>query len=101
MECFYKNMKKEDFIKKINVYNSRFDLRFFLLNTLSQLIFNGWWHCICNEDRNEKNKCTIGKIQMIFFDFENDLDKNMFDEEFLYDYNTKLKHHLLELSKKK
>ena len=34
---------------------------------------------------------------MIFYYFEDDLEKNMFDELFLKDYNEKLYHHLIEL----
>ena len=34
---------------------------------------------------------------MILTDFEKDLSKNMLNEEFLCNYNTKLKHYLLEL----
>ena len=87
--------EKGKFYKKITIFNSRFDLRYFLLNTLSQLIFNGWWHCVCGE--KEEKKCTICKLQIIFNNSEEDLNKNMFDEEFLYDYNTRLKYHLIEL----
>ena len=92
-------MKKEEFIKKLTVFNSRFYLRFFLLNTLSQIMYNGWWNCICNEEKEEKQKekCTICKIQIIFTDFENDLEENMFDEEFLNDCNSKLCYHVMEL----
>ena len=34
---------------------------------------------------------------MIFYDFEDDLEKNMFDELFLKDFNEKLYHHSMEL----
>ena len=34
---------------------------------------------------------------MIFYYFEDDSEKNMFDELFLKDYNEKLYHHLIEL----
>ena len=55
---------------------------------------------LCLWGKEEKNeKCTVCKIQMIFNNFKEDLTKNMFDEEFLYDYNTKLKYHLIELFK--
>ena len=65
--------------------------------------------------RRQKNeKSVICKIGIIFTDFEEDLSKItfgedflynyniklskiMFDEEFLYNYNTKLSYHLLEL----
>ena len=53
---------------------------------------------MCLWEKEEKNeKCTICKLQMIFNNFEEDLNKNMFDEEFLYDYNTRLKYNLIEL----
>lgn len=41
--------EKRRFRGKITKFNSRFDLRFFLLNTLSQILYNRWWHCVCGE----------------------------------------------------
>ena len=47
--------------------------------------------------KKQRGKCTICKIPMIFYDFKDDLEKNMFIELFLKDYNEKWYHHLMEL----
>ena len=37
MKCAYKNLTKEQYVHKIATFATRFDLRYFLINTLSQL----------------------------------------------------------------
>ena len=55
--------------------------------------------CLWRGERGKKQrgKCTICKIPMIFYDFKDDLEKYMFIELFLKDYNEKWYHHLMEL----
>ena len=90
MECAYKNLTKEEYKHRITTFTARFHLRFFLLDTLSQIIYNGWYHCVCHEKKTKNEKCVICKIGIIFTDFEEDLSKITFDEDFLYNYNIKL-----------
>ena len=53
--------------------------------------------------KNKKNgaMCLICKLPMTFSDFERDLDKNMFDLEFLNQYQAKLYFHLNQLFNEK
>ena len=49
-------MTKEEFNKKTCQYKKRFDLYYFLLNTLSLIKYNSYYYCFCNEKKLEKTK---------------------------------------------
>ena len=93
MECKHKYLTKEQFDKETCQFKNRFDLYYFLLNTLSLITYNGYYYCFCGEEKFFKKKqerCFICQITIIFSDFESDLSKNMFNENFLKDYQSKL-----------
>ena len=70
-----------------------------MYQSLSLLLktFHGTKRISCKIQQKINRYVQLCKIQMIFYDFEDDLEKNMFDELFLKDYNEKLYHHLMEL----
>ena len=70
-----------------------------MYQSLSLLLktFHGTKRISCKIQRKINRCVQLCKMQMIFYDFEDDLEKNMFDELFLKDYNEKLYHHLMEL----
>ena len=70
---------------------TRYELVYFILNSLHNIVNNGYYCCYCEE----KRKCKI--FSVIFFAFEKDAQKNMFDVTFLFWYYTKLCNELLHL----
>ena len=76
-------MSKDQFKKEIseNQKKSRYDLVYFILNTLHLIVSNGYWYCYCSKEN--ENKCKLCTIPIIFFDFEQDIDKNMFNLGFI------------------
>ena len=53
MECEHKHMTKEEFDKETCQFKNRFDLYYFLLNTLLLIMYNGYYYCFCNEEKLE------------------------------------------------
>ena len=53
---------------------TRYQLVYFLLNTLHKIVSAGSYYCHCDEE-----KCKICTIPVIFIDFEIDVEKNIFD----------------------
>ena len=93
-------MNKNEFEKEIleNPERTRYDLVYFILNTFHLIVSNGYWYCYCNNENEKKIKlCTIPTI---FFDFESDIDKNMFNISFLNFYHSRLCHELSQLMMK-
>ena len=86
-------MSKDQFKKEISESpkKSRYDLVYFILNNLLHLIVSsGYWYCYCS-------KCKLCTIPTIFFNFEQDIDKNMFNLGFLKFYHSKLCYELRQL----
>ena len=78
-----------------NPHKASFDLVYFILNTLNLIQSNGYWYCYCNEENDKK--CILCTIPTNFYDFENDVDKKMFNIDFLKFYHSKLCHELRRL----
>lgn len=72
---------------------TRYEIVYFILNTLHNIVNSGGYYCYCSNT----DKCKVCAIPMIFVDFKIDVEKNMFDINFLFNYYTKLFHELLEL----
>lgn len=100
MDCNHEKMTKEEFfLKKCLVLNQDL-ICIFSFSTLSQITYNGWLWCYCGEKIKEPEKkevCLICKIPTLFANFENELSNNMFDVNFLNDYNLKLRCNLVQL----
>ena len=61
---------------------------FFILNALHQIQSSGYLYCYCNEEK--KLKCQLCVIPTTFFEFLKDIEKNMFNLDFLHSYYPKL-----------
>ena len=94
----YENITDEEFKNHLLVVKdkTRFELVYFILNTLHDIVNSGYWYCHC---QNCKGKCQMCKTPKIFTDFVNDIDNNIFDYEFLYFYYTRFTKELLKLIK--
>ena len=91
MECpCHYPMTKDEFKKEILIgqKKSRFDVIFFVLNTLHQIQSSGYLYCYCDEKK--KLKCQLCGIPTILLEFEKDTEKNMFDLDLLHFYYSKL-----------
>ena len=75
MECTHTRTNKEEFNQKITIFNSRYDLYFFLMNMLLLIQNNGFYYCY-----SRIKKCQICNINDHFVHFEHDLRKNIFNE---------------------
>ena len=54
--CKHQKMDKEDFMENISDFDSRFELFFFILNTLLHTMHNGWWWYYCKRKKGaQKN----------------------------------------------
>ena len=60
MECkHHRNMTEEQFDNETCKFKNRFDLYYFLLNTLSFITYNGYYYCFCGEKKFKKKKKKI------------------------------------------
>ena len=66
------------------------------LNTLHNIEKSSFWYYYCEHLENGI-KCKMCSIPIILSDFEKDVERNLFDVNFLFNYYTKLWHELLEL----
>ena len=91
----YKNMTREEFEKVflLEKEKTRFELVYFILNTLNHLLNTDCYYCYCQR----KGCCQICKIPNIFLNFERGIDKRMFNFNFLNQYYDRLTHELLKL----
>ena len=96
MECEHKEMSKQQFNKKICCFKSRYDLYFFLMNTLLQIECDGEKHCFCDTLENEE-KCQLCVIPIFFCNFEKDLNNNKMNAQYLQSYKSKLYPYLSKL----
>lgn len=92
MECTHTKTNKEEFNQKITIFNSRYDLYFFLMNMLLLIQNNGFYYCYW-----EAKKCQICNINDHFVHFEHDMRKNIFNEHCLKGYHQKLVPYLNQL----
>ena len=71
---------------------TRYEIVYFILHTLHNSVNSGGWYCYCPDI--ETSKCKMCAILIGFLNFEKDVEKNMFDASFLFNYYTKLCHEL-------
>ena len=88
----YSTMSKEEFKELILMGKSK--TRYETLNMLHHIINSSFWYCYYSHPEN--GKCKMCSIQIIFCDFEKDIEGNMFNVNFLFNYYTKLCHEFLE-----
>ena len=93
----YSDITKKEFKDHLLVgkKKSRFELVYFILNTLYHISNPGYWYCYCQSPG--KGKCQMCMIPKIFVNFTQDIENNIFDYEFLFFYYTKLSKELLKL----
>ena len=94
----YKKMDKEDFMENISDFDSRFELLFCIEHFVAH--YAQWLVAVLLQGKKKeprKINSLICKIQIIFSGFENDLFSNMFDIDFLHDFNGKIHYHLKQL----
>ena len=78
----YSNMSKEEFKSLILMgKKSRYEILYFILNTLLQIFYDSDWYYYCEHFKNN-SKCKICTIPLIFSNFEEDIKKNMFNVNF-------------------
>ena len=63
MECGHHEMNKQEFNRKICGFKARYNLSFFLMNTILQIKYSEDLYCYCH--RNQK-KCKICSITTDF-----------------------------------
>ena len=61
-----------DFDKEIRQFKNRFDLLYFLTDTLLYITYNGWYYCYCRDT----DKCLLCRISPIFNGFKKKNIKN-------------------------
>ena len=101
---------KEEFFKHVVVdKHSRFDLLFFILNTLYQIRNHGYHYCYCGDVKSFRTKiicngvpywlpssCQICFISDYFWEFKNDVDKIRFNFVELRKYYCRLRKELIK-----
>ena len=94
----YSRMSKEEFKELILMgkLKARHEIVYFILNTLHNIEKSNFWYYYCEHLENGI-KCKMCSIPIILSDFEKDVERNLFDVNFLFNYYTKLWHELLEL----
>ena len=95
--CKHKKMDKEDFMENISDFDSRFELFFYSEHFVAHYV--QWLVVVLLQGKKKeprKINSLICKIQIIFSGFGNDLF-NMFDIDFLLDFNGKIHYHLKQL----
>ena len=77
-------------------------LAFFLLNVLNLILHNGQHYCYCEKYDGSryvvgsKDCCAMCTIPIDFSNFEENLDKNEFNENFLRSHHARQVHYLVE-----
>ena len=77
-------------------------LAFFLLNALNLILHNGQHYCYCEKYDGSryvvgsKDCCAMCTIPIDFSNFEENLDKNEFNENFLRSHHARQVHYLVE-----
>ena len=93
----YSRMSKKEFESLILIgkLKTRYELVYFILNSLHHITKSNFWYYYCEDLSNEK--CRMRIIGMIFCDFENEVERNLFDYNCLFWYYTTLCRELLQL----
>ena len=101
MENKIENLSKEESLKKLPILKMQ-QLAFFKINVLNLILYNSW-HCYYCEKYEgpryiigSKDCCEMCTIPIDFSNFEEHLDKNEFNENFLRSYHARLVHYLME-----
>ena len=76
-EC--RNLTIDDFDKQICQFKNRFDLLYFLINTLLHITYNGWYYWYCRDT----DKCLLGLDPSNFRWVRKKYTEKMFDYNFL------------------
>ena len=100
--CYdYSRISKKEFEGLILMEKpkTRYELVYFILNPLHHTTKSNFWYCDCEDLSNEK--CRMCIIAMVFCDFEKDIERNLFDYNFLFWYCATLCRELLQLFDKK
>ena len=91
---------------------TRFDIVYFILNTLNHILYTDQWYCYCEDMGLEQNgviskprlqlsHCQVCKIPSMFPDFEKNINDNLFNMEILNKYYDELTKQLLKIFEKK
>ena len=93
----YSRMSKKEFESLILIGKPkmRYELVYFILNSLHHITKSNFWYYYCEDLSNEK--CRMRIIAMIFCYFENEVERNLFDCNCLFWYYTTLCRELLQL----
>ena len=75
---------------------TRYEIVYFILIMVHHIKKSSFWYCHCEHLENG-GKCKMCSIPVIFNNFEKDVERKLFDVNFLFSYYTKLCHELLEL----
>ena len=75
---------------------TRYEIVYFILIMVNHIKKSSFWYCHCEhlENGGKRKMCSI---PVMFNDFEKDVERKLFDVDFLFNYYTKLCHELLEL----
>ena len=68
---------------------TKYQLVYFILNTLHHIVNSGGYYCYCG-DMNKGKMCAI---PIIFTGFKKDIEKNIFDYNFLFNELLQLPDH--------
>ena len=82
-------MNAQCFNKNINGFRSTYDLVYYLIDCLSQIICKKWSHCFC-VDYKYRRKCELCTIVGDFNDCEELVGEKLLDKHFLLDYHQKI-----------
>ena len=74
----HKNMNINEYKKKNSNFAGRFELAYFIINTLSHICYKGWCYCYCSNDGNKKT-CLMCTILGDFDEFELKLHDQILD----------------------
>lgn len=94
MECEHKKLTTEQFNGKIKFFDLRKELLLFIFYTINLIIHNGHHYCYCEKfgekKRSTEKNCDMCRIPIIFCNFEKDIEKNWFNNAFLWKYHGQL-----------
>ena len=81
----YSRMSKEEFKELILIgkLKARYEIVYFILNTLHNIEKSSFWYCYCEHLENGI-KCKMCSKPIILSDFEKDVERNLFDVNFFF-----------------
>lgn len=98
MECIDCSKITRDGFEKEKLFGekkTRYESVFYMLNIPHHIRSSGYYYCYC--DKKKEGKCKICAIPVIFSNFKKDIERNMFDVDFLNSCYGKFSHELMEL----